>query len=63
VFTLLEAAGQAVLLVNPAHLKAIPGRKTAVADSRWLADLLRHGRLRARLIPPAALRELRERHA
>jgi transposase len=64
VFKLLEEAGQSVLLVTPRHMKAIPGRKTAVGDSRWLADLLRHGLLRARVIPPAAMRELtRERKA
>jgi transposase len=60
VFTLLEEAGLSVLLVNPYHMRAIPGRKTDVADSRWLADLLRHGLLRASFIPPAAIRRLRE---
>jgi transposase len=60
VFNLLEEDGPTVLLVNPQHAKAVPGRKTAVADSRWLADLLRHGLLRASFIPPAAIRQLRE---
>jgi len=60
VFHLLEEAGHAILLVNPRHMKAVPGRKTDVADSRWLADLLRHGLLRASYIPPAAIRQLRE---
>jgi transposase len=48
------------VLVNPQHVKAVPGRKTDVADSAWLAALLRHGLLRASFIPPAAIRELRE---
>ena len=60
VFTLLEEGGHDVVLVNPQHVKAVPGRKTDVADSAWLADLLRHGLLRASFIPPAPIRALRE---
>jgi len=32
-----------VLLVNAQHVKNVPGRKTDVKDSEWLAELLRHG--------------------
>jgi transposase len=39
---------------------AIPGRKTDSKDSEWLADLLRHGLLKASFIPPAPVRELRD---
>jgi transposase len=60
VFNVLEEAGLAVLLVNPQHSKALPGRKTDVADSVWLADLLRHGLVRASFIPPEPIRHLRE---
>src|SRR6266699_719015 len=42
VFNLLEE-GRSVILVNAQHMKAIPGRKTDMKDSEWLADLLRHG--------------------
>lgn len=49
-----------VILVNAPHIKAVPGRKTAVKDSEWLADLLRHGLLTASFIPPAPIRELRD---
>jgi transposase len=59
VFNILED-GCAVLLVNPQHMKAVPGRKTDVKDAEWLADLLRHGLLRPSFIPPAPIRELRE---
>ena len=38
----------------------MPGRKTDVKDSEWLADLLRHGLVRPSFIPPAPIRELRE---
>jgi transposase len=49
-----------VLVVNAAHIKAVPGRKTDVRDAEWIADLLRHGLLRASFIPHRSQRELRE---
>lgn len=59
VFNILEAAFE-VVLVNAQHIKAVPGRKTDVKDSEWLADLLRHGLLRASFIPPQPIRDLRD---
>jgi transposase len=59
VYNLLEE-GRTILLVNPQHMKAVPGRKTDVKDSEWLADLLRHGLLKASFIPPKPIRQLRE---
>ena len=59
VFNLLEGQVE-VILVNARHIKAVPGRKTDVKDSEWLADLLRHGLLKASFIPPLEIRELRE---
>lgn len=49
-----------LLLVNARHVKAVPGRKTDVQDAEWLAELLRHGLLRASFVPDRAQRELRE---
>ena len=49
-----------LLLVNARHSKAVPGRKTDVRDSEWLADLLQHGLLRGSFVPDRAQRELRE---
>jgi transposase len=62
VWNVLEAAeaGFELLLVNARHVKAVPGRKTDVKDSEWLADLLRHGLLKASFVPDRAQRELRE---
>ncbi len=60
VFTILEEAKLAVTLVNPHHTRALPGHKTDVGDAVWLADLLRHGLVRASFIPPAEIRALRE---
>src|SRR5262245_24898086 len=59
VFKLLEGDFE-VWLLNAAHIKAVPGRKTDVRDAEWIADLLRHGLLRASFIPDRPHRELRE---
>jgi transposase len=48
----LEAAGFELLLVNAAHIKNVPGRKTDQNDAAWLAQLLEHGLLRASFVPP-----------
>jgi transposase len=60
IYNILEDEGRTIILVNAQHMKAVPGRKTDVKDSEWLADLLRHGLLQASFIPPAPIRELRE---
>jgi transposase len=59
VFNILEGALE-VILVNARHIKAVPGRKTDVRDCEWLADLLRHGLLKASFIPPCEIRQIRE---
>lgn len=52
--------GFTVVLVNMQHLKQVPGRKTDVKDSEWLAQLLEWGLLRGSLVPPAPIRDLRD---
>lgn len=59
VYAHLEAAGIPALVVNARHVKNVPGRKTDVADSEWLAQLARFGLMRGSFIPPKDLRELR----
>ncbi len=59
VFNILEAEFQ-TLLVNAAHVKNVPGRKTDVRDAQWLAELLQHGLLRPSFIPSVPIRELRD---
>src|SRR5438876_8108003 len=59
VFNLLESRCE-VILVNAQHMKAIPGHKTDIKDSEWIADLLRHGLLKASFIPPKPIRDLRD---
>ena len=41
-------------------MKAVPGRTSDVRDCEWLADLLRHGLLQARVVPDRPQRALRE---
>jgi transposase len=60
VFNLLEGSEIEVLVVNAAHIKAAPGRKTDMNDAQWIAELLRHGLLRGSFIPDREHRELRE---
>jgi transposase len=59
IYNLLEGSFE-LLVVNAAHIKAVPGRKTDVRDAEWIADLLRHGLLRASFIPDRPQRDLRD---
>jgi transposase len=47
-------------LINMHDLKRVPGRKTDVQDSAWLAQLLEWGLLKASFVPPPPIRELRD---
>ena len=58
-FYLLEDAVP-VMLVNARDARNMPGRKTDVSDSAWLADLGAHGLLRGSLVPPEPIRQLRD---
>ena len=49
-----------LLLINAQHFKAVPGRKTDIKDSEWLAELLQHGLLRGSFVPPTPVRDLRD---
>jgi len=60
VYNVLEVLGIEVIVVNAQHMKAVPGRKTDTKDAAWIADLLKHGLLKASFIPDKEQRELRE---
>lgn len=60
VYNVLEVLGVEAIVVNAAHMRNVPGRKTDVKDAEWIADLLQHGLLKASYIPDRAQRELRE---
>ena len=59
-FEVLERTSIRVCLVNGAHVKGLPGRKTDVADCMWLAELHSHGLLRPGFVPPPEIRRLRD---
>ncbi len=57
-YNILESSGLNAMVVNARHMKAVPGRKTDVKDSEWIADLLQHGLLQPSYIPDRDQREL-----
>ncbi len=59
VFRMLESKGLEVLLVNPRHVKYVPGRKTDVSDCQWLRQLHTFGLLRGAFVPPQIIAEMR----
>lgn len=60
IYNLLELDEIQPMVVNAAHIMAVPGRKTDVKDAEWIAKLLRHGLLQHSYIPNREQRELRE---
>jgi transposase len=58
-YNLLEGSVE-LSVVNAQHVKTVPGRKTDVRDSAWLAQVLELGLLRRSFVPPVAQRELRD---
>lgn len=59
VYAILE--GHFDLIVgNAQHIKNVPGRKTDVKDSEWIAQLVRMGLIRKSFVPPPPIRELRD---
>lgn len=59
VYNLLEGQFE-LIVVNAQPIKTVPGRKTDVKAAEWLAELLRHGLLKASFIPSAPQRQLRD---
>jgi transposase len=59
VWHILDDGEFTLLLVNAAHVKNVPGRKTDVNDATWLAELLAHGLLRASFVPDMQTQEMR----
>jgi len=60
VFYLLEDRIEQLWLLNAQHLKNVPGRKTDVVDSAWIAQLVEHGLVRPSFVPSPPIRELRD---
>ena len=60
IFNIMEVEGVPAILVNAAHIKNVPGRKTDVKDAEWIADCLKHGLLKSSFVKPRDQRELCE---
>lgn len=60
IYNIFEEEQIPVMVVNAQHIKGVPGRKTDVKDAEWIADLVRHGLVKASYIPNREQRELRE---
>ena len=60
VYEVLEEAGLEVCVVNAAHARNLPARKTDMKDCQWLAELHSKQMLNSGFIPPTAIRELRD---
>jgi transposase len=58
-FEILEDKGFEVRLVNPKHLKNVPGRKSDVLDCQWLQQLHTFGLLSGSFRPTEKICELR----
>jgi transposase len=59
VWQALEGSFQ-LILAHPQQIKSMPGKKTDLRDSQWIAELLAHGLIRPSFVPPRATRELRD---
>jgi transposase len=59
IFSVLEDSFE-LIVGNAHHIRNVPGRKTDVKDSEWIADLLRHGLIARSFVPPKPIRELRD---
>jgi len=59
-YSVLEAAGFGVIMVNGKQTRNLPGRKTDMQDCQWGATLHAHGLLRAGFVPPAQIRRLQD---
>lgn len=60
VWNILEGGAWKLLLVNARELKQVPGRKSDVKDSQWIAQLLACGLLKSSYVPARGQRELRD---
>lgn len=59
VYAVLEGAFE-LIVGNAQHIKNVPGRKTDVRDSEWIAQLVRHGLIAKSFVPPPPIRRLRD---
>lgn len=59
VFNILEEKCKCVVC-HPKYVRNIPGKKTDKKDSKWIADMFKHGLVEPSFMPPADIRQLRD---
>lgn len=59
VYNVWKKLGLRITLGNAQHIKNVPGRKTDVSDSEWIARLHRNGLIRPSFIPEEEFQQLR----
>lgn len=60
IWNILECETFEIILANAQHIKNLPGRKTDVKDSEWIAQLLRSGLVERSFVPCEEIRDLRD---
>jgi transposase len=60
VWNILEGGSLDLMLVNPATVRALRGKKTDRIDARRIAEYLQYGLLSGSFVPPRPVRQLRE---
>jgi transposase len=59
IWDILLEMGFDLKLINPLHIKQMPGRKSDAKDAQWIAELLHKNMLRGSLVPSPLIQELR----
>ncbi|MDR2823990.1 MAG: IS110 family transposase [Prevotellaceae bacterium] len=59
IWDILYEMGFELKLVNPLHIKQMPGRKSDSKDAQWIAELLHRNMLRGSLVPSPLIQEFR----
>ena len=59
VFNVLEVKCKCVVC-HPKYVRSIPGKKTDKKDSKWIADMFKHGLVEPSFMPPPDIRQLRD---
>ena len=58
-YDLLESNNIEVFVVNGAHIKNVPGRKSDIQDCQWIQQLHSYGLLISSFVPVSSIRKLR----
>lgn len=59
VHNVMKLMGFRITLANARHIKNVPGRKTDIKDSQWIAQLHRNGLIQASYVPETEYQQMR----